>query len=65
MEKSGIVTKAINSHHVGQIKIEGETWTAALDNDSLTEIPDGSIVQITSIDGVKLIVKPKKIISKV
>lgn len=63
--KTGLVKKALSEHQSGQVKVEGEVWTAVLDENILQEIPEGSTVEIIAIDGVKLIVKPKKIASKV
>lgn len=53
--KKALVTKEINSHSVGQIKINGEVWSAeSQDNDTIEE---GSEVEILGINGVKAIVK--------
>ena len=53
--KKALVTKEINSHSVGQIKINGEVWSAeSQDNDTIEE---GSEVEILWINGVKAIVK--------
>ncbi len=40
----------------GQVKINGETWSAKSYND--TAIPEGTKVSIEKVDGVKVIVKP-------
>ncbi len=55
--KTAIVTKEIDSSkNLGQIKINGETWTAkSINNETISE---GSEVEIVQIDGVKVIVKP-------
>lgn len=60
--KEAIVKKAISKNENGQIKLDGDIWTAVLDNDYSDCIPEGSIVEILKIDGVKVIVKPIKII---
>lgn len=53
--KKALVTKEINSHSVGQIKINGEVWSAeSQDNDTIEK---GSEVEILGINGVKAIVK--------
>ena len=53
--KTAIVTQEINSATgTGQIKIGSEIWSAK--NESSDIISKGSEVQITSIDGVKVIV---------
>lgn len=53
--KKAIVTKEINLHSVGQIKINGEVWSAESENDEI--IPEGVEVEIVQIKGVKAIVK--------
>lgn len=55
--KTGIVTKDINSIEAcGQIKVEGEVWSAMGLNDM--NIPQGTEVEIKEIKGVKAIVAP-------
>lgn len=55
--KKGIVTKEINSiNGTGLVKINGETWSAKTEDESL--IPQSTEIEVVSIDGVKLIVKP-------
>ncbi len=55
--KTGIVTKDINSiESCGQIKVEGEVWSAMGFNDM--NIPQGTEVEIKEIKGVKAIVTP-------
>lgn len=61
--KTAIVKKAISSDNMGQVKIEGELWSAVLDSDYSLTIPEGSTVKINAISGVKLIVEPIKIVS--
>ena len=57
--KKALVIKEINSiQSSGQIKINGEVWTAESKNNEI--IPEGSEVEILQINGVKAIVKPIK-----
>ena len=59
--KTGIVTQEINSiHSTGQIKVDGEVWSAIGENDS-SIIPKDSEVKILEVKGVKAIVTPLKI----
>ena len=51
--KKGIVIKDI-SNNPGQVKVEGEVWTAVSD----VSIKEGSEVEVLKIDGVKLVVTP-------
>ena len=61
--KKALVIKEINSvHFSGQIKINGEVWSAETENDEI--IPEGSEVEIMRIKGVKAIVKPIKVAIK-
>lgn len=54
--KNGVVLKKIdNLNSQGQVKVQGEIWTAIGVDDEIIE--KGSTVIIESIDGVKLIVK--------
>ena len=57
--KKALVIKEINSHSIGQIKINGEVWSAENENDET--ISEGSEVEIVKINGVKAIVKPVKV----
>ena len=62
INKYGIVTKKINTiQGVGQVKVNGEIWSAKTEND--IEIEEGTEIKIIKIDGVKLVVEPAKIIS--
>ncbi len=59
IDKKGIVTKDISSiNSTGQVKVEGELWSATGENDM--EISKGTEVKIKEITGVKLIVTPIK-----
>ena len=57
--KKGLVTKDINSiKATGQVKIEGELWSAVGLNDM--DISKGTEVKVIEIKGVKVIVTPIK-----
>lgn len=60
--KKAFVIKEITPHSVGQIKINGEVWSAEAENQET--IPEGSEVEIIEIKGVKTIVKAIKIAVK-
>lgn len=49
----GIVTSKIDPIHFGQVKVNGEIWTAV----SSREIEVNTRIVVTGIDGVKLIVE--------
>ena len=52
--KTGIVIKTINNaESVGQVKINGELWSAFSEEENVT-IPEGTKVVIEAISGVKL-----------
>lgn len=58
--KKAIVIEDINwASGTGQIKCEGEVWSAKTKEQ--IDIPEGSEVEIVSIEGVKAYVKPLKI----
>lgn len=62
--KRGIVIEDIDwATGKGQIKSEGEVWSAKT-NEHIN-IPKGTEVEIESIDGVKVFVRPLKMISNV
>ena len=62
--KKGIVIEDIDwLTGTGQIKSEGEVWSAKT-NEQIN-IPKGTEVEIESIDGVKVIVKPLNVTSNV
>ena len=59
IDKKGIVTKDISSiNSTGQVKVEGELWSATGESD--IETSKGTEVKIKEIKGVKLIVTPIK-----
>ena len=56
--KTGIVTKKINTiNQVGQVKIEGETWSALGENEM--DIEKGVQIIVKKVKGVRLIVSPR------
>lgn len=62
--KKALVIKTIGPiHSVGQIKINGEVWTAESENNQV--IDEGSEVEILEIKGVKAIVKPIHVLNKI
>lgn len=57
--KKGLVTKDISSiKATGQVKIEGELWSAIGKDDM--DIPKGTEVEVNEIKGVKVVVTPIK-----
>lgn len=62
--KKALVIKTIDPiHSVGQIKINGEVWTAESENNQV--IDKGSEVEILEIKGVKAVVKPIHVLNKI
>lgn len=62
--KKAIVLTSINSlEATGQVKVNGETWSAKTETEEIIEI--GTEVEILQVDGVKLLVKPCKVTSQV
>ena len=62
--KKTLVIKTIDPiHSVGQIKLNGEVWTAESENNQVIE--EGSEVEVLEIKGVKAIVKPVKVENKI
>lgn len=62
INKHGIVTQDIDTiQGIGQVKVNGEIWSAKTEND--LKIEKGTEIEVTRIDGVKLIVTPAKITS--
>ena len=59
--KTGTVVKEINSdNRIGQVKIGSEVWSA-ISNEQDT-IPLDTEIEVIEIDGVKVIVKPIKVV---
>ena len=55
--KNGIVTTDIDSiNSKGQVKVDGETWSAVGKDD--IDIQKGTEIEVLEIKGVKAIVKP-------
>ena len=53
----GIVTQAIDNRSAqGQVTVSGAVWTARADPEA--PIPEGTLVRVLRIEGVKLIVTP-------
>ena len=61
--KTAVVKKAISSHNSGQVKVNGELWTATLVDNVNDTISEGSTVKIIGISGVKVVVEPIRIVS--
>ncbi len=56
--KVGIVTKKIDSiNSTGQVKVEGETWSAMSEKNENIEV--GTQIYVSDIKGVKAVVTPK------
>ncbi len=57
--QDAVVIEEINNiATTGQVKADGKVWTARCVNSNCI-IPEGSVVKIEKIEGVKLIVSPK------
>lgn len=54
--EDAVVTQEIKPHNEGMVKVQGDTWKAV----SSQTIEEGQIVNIESINGTKLVVKPIK-----
>ena len=52
----GIVTETIKPNKVGEVKVDGKTWSAISD----VEIQEESIIKVNKINGVKLEVEEVK-----
>jgi membrane-bound serine protease (ClpP class) len=52
----GVVTAALTAQGEGMIRVHGELWRAA----SSSPVPEGTLVRVTRIDGLKLFVEPKQ-----
>lgn len=62
--KKALVIKTIDPiHSVGQIKLNGEVWTAESESNEIIE--EGLEVEVLEIKGVKAIVKPVKVENKI
>lgn len=49
----GIVTVEIKKGKIGEVKVDGKLWSATSDED----IPLENMIKVSSVDGIKLIVK--------
>ena len=58
INKKGIVVSNITPSNCGQVKVNGEYWSAVADKD--ITITKGEEIEVLDIDGVKLIVSPLK-----
>lgn len=59
INKTGIVLSEINNlESMGQVKVNGEIWSAKSEDNSTIE--EGTRIKVLKIDGVKLIVEPVK-----
>ena len=59
LEKAAVVIQKIdNLAQTGQVRINDIEWMARTSDDSMT-IPDGTVVVIKEVHGVKLIVEKK------
>lgn len=62
--RQAVVTSEIdNLQGIGQVTLSGQEWSARSMDDTL-RIPVGSVVDIVSVSGVKLIVKPDEQMKK-
>ena len=57
IDKYGVVTSKIMPNYCGQVKVDGQTWSATTE-DNATQIDVNTSVRILKIEGVKLIVEP-------
>lgn len=55
--KKGVVHVAVTPYKVGQVKVNGQIWTAKAELDDVN-IPVGEEVEVLRVDGVKLIIRP-------
>ena len=52
----GVVTAALPAQGEGMIRVHGELWRAA----ASLPVPEGALVRVTRVDGLKLFVEPKQ-----
>ena len=55
--KTALVIEAITPHNTGQVKAQGQIWTAITDSEDST-MEKGTTVRILRVEGVKLVVEP-------
>lgn len=56
IDKTCLVTSTIKPYQPGQVKLDGLTWTAVV-NENKETLEKGELVKIVKIEGVKLIVE--------
>lgn len=54
--KKALVTKEISEHEFGQVKLDGQLWSAISENREVI-YPIGAEVYVVSVSGVKVVVK--------
>lgn len=54
----GLVTKQIEEFNTGQVKVQGQIWTAKSYDGSVIE--EGTEIKVIKVEGVKLLVMPKE-----
>ncbi|MGI6733942.1 MAG: NfeD family protein [Anaerovoracaceae bacterium] len=55
--KTALVIEPITPHNTGQVKAQGQIWTAITDSEDST-LEKGTTVRILRVEGVKLVVEP-------
>lgn len=55
--KTGIVHVAVTPYKAGQVKVNGQIWTAKAEQED-ADIPVGEEIEVLRVDGVKLIIRP-------
>jgi len=59
IDRTCLVTSVIKPYQPGQVKLDGLTWTAAV-NENKETLEKGELVRIVRIEGVKLIVERQR-----
>lgn len=57
--EKGLTISSIKPYAVGQVKIEGQVWSAVSEEQD-AEIEANTLVKVLAVEGVKLIVSPEK-----
>lgn len=57
LSKKGVVTKVIEPHKKGVVRVGGETWRARCEGEEI--LKTGAVVSIVRIEGNTIIVKPE------
>jgi len=55
--EEGVVTTALPAQGEGMIRVHGELWRAA----AASPVPEGAVVRVLRVDGLKLFVEPKQV----